>query len=197
MAFDLQFSRMFVRDFPRSRYSIPQESQGCRWLPLQRSTANGSPAEFSRGIDAEKDLLDDARARSESGPDPSLGVLYHEIAAADERHRAIIETIATRYGHVPARSVAGGIGETLGRLKDKVSEMGSSPMQLISHDLNMKANAVHWCTAWVLAFEAIGDAESGGTFVVLTEQKSHCVALQDGLNRMVLRGASGEEVAAK
>ena len=121
--------------------------------------------EFSRGIDAEKELLEDAKARAESPPDPSLGVLYHEIAAADERHRAIIETIATRYGHVPARSVAGGIGETLGRLKDKVSEMGSSPMQLISHDLNMKANAVHWSTAWVLAFEAIGDAKSAARAV--------------------------------
>lgn len=154
--------------------------------------------EFSRGVDAEKDLLDDSKARSESPPDPSLGVLYHEIAAADERHRTIVETIATRYGHVPARSVSGGIGETLGRLKDKVSEMGSSPMQLISHDLSMKANAVHWSTAWVQAFEAIGDAESARELsVVLTEQKSHVVALQDGLNRMVLQGASGGEVAAK
>ena len=70
--------------------------------------------------------------------------------------------------------------------------MGSSPMQLIGHDLNMKANAVHWSTAWVLAFEAIGDAESARELsAVLTEQKSHCVALQDGLNRMVLRGAIG------
>jgi len=153
--------------------------------------------EFSRGIDAEKGLLDDSRARSESPPDPSLGVLYHEIAAADERHRAIVETIATRYGHVPARSVAGGIGETLGRLKDKVSELGSSPLQMISHDLNMKANAVHWTSAWVLAFEAIGDTQSARELsVVLTEQKSHCVALQDGLNRMVLRGATGGEDAA-
>jgi len=156
--------------------------------------------EFSKGIDAEKELLEDAKARAESPPDPSLGVLYHEIAAADERHRAIIETIATRYGHVPARSVAGGIGETLGRLKDKVSEIGSSPMQLISHDLNMKANAVHWSTAWALAFESIGDAESARELsAVLTEQKSHCVALQDGLNRLVLRGATGQgqEAAGK
>src|SRR4051812_20285794 len=134
-------------------------------------------SEFAKGIDAEKELLDEAKARSESPPDPSLGVLYHEIAAADERHRAIIETIATRYGHVPSRSVAGGIGETLGRLKDKVSEMGSSPMQLIAHDLSQKANAVHWCTAWVSAFQALGDAESARELsAVLTEQKSHCAA---------------------
>jgi len=155
-------------------------------------------SEFSKGIDAEKDLLDDAKARSETPPDPAMGVLYHEIAAADERHRAIIETIATRYGYVPARSVAGGIGETLGRLKDKVSEIGSTPIQLISHDLLMKSNAVHWSTAWVSAFQAIGDAESARELsVVLTEQKSHCDVLQDGLNRMVLRGATGEEKATK
>ena len=188
----------FARDSPRFRYPTPQESQGCRWLPVPTIDRDWISKEFSRGIDAEKELLEDAKARAESPPDPSLGVLYHEIAAADERHRAIIETIATRYGHVPARSVAGGIGETLGRLKDKVSEIGSSPMQLISHDLNMKANAVHWSTAWVQAFEAIGDAESARELsAVLTEQKSHCVALQDGLNRMVLRGASGQEAAAK
>ncbi len=157
-------------------------------------------AQFSKGIDAEQELAASARARANAPPDPALAVLYNEIAAADERHRAIIETIATRYGHVPARSVAGGIGETLGRLKDKVSEIGSSPMQLIGHDLNMKANAVHWSTAWVQAFEVIGDAESARELsAVLTEQKSHCVALQDGLNRMVLRGATGQgqEVAAK
>ena len=71
-------------------------------------------------------------------------------------------------------------------------------MQLISHDLTMKANAVHWSTAWVLAFEAIGDSQSARELsAVLTEQKSHCVALQDGLNRMVLRGASGQDLAAK
>ena len=84
-------------------------------------------AEFSKGIDAEQALMDNARLRAESPPDPALGVLYHEIATADERHRAIVETIATRYGHVPSRSMAGGIGETLGRLKDKVGEMGSDP----------------------------------------------------------------------
>jgi len=154
--------------------------------------------EFSKGIDAEQALLDEAKARAAAPPDPSLGVLYHEIAAADERHRTIVETIATRYGHTPSRSVAGGIGETLGRLKDKVSEMGSTPHQLVSHDLAVKANAIHWCTAWVQAFESIGDAESARELsVVLTEEKAHRDALQEGLNRMVLQGANSEEAAAK
>jgi hypothetical protein len=154
-------------------------------------------AEFSKGIDAEQALLDEAKARAQSPPDPSLGVLYNEIAAADERHRTIVETIATRYGHTPSRGVAGGIGETLGRLKDKVGEMGSSPMQRVAHDLASKANAIHWCTAWVSTFQAIGDTESARELAaVLTEEKAHRDALQEGLNRMVAQGAMAEEAAS-
>jgi len=151
-------------------------------------------AEFSKGIEAEQSLLDEAMARAQSPPDPSLAVIYHEIAAADERHRTIVETIATRYGHTPSRSVAGGIGETLGRLKEKVSEIGSSSLQRVAHDLVAKANAIHWGTAWVQAFQAIGDAESARELAaVLTEEKAHRDALQEGLNRMVLHGAAGED----
>src|SRR5260221_4158362 len=92
-------------------------------------------AEFSKGIEAEQALVEEALARAKSPPDAELGVLYHELATADERHRLIVETIATRYGHTPSRSVSGGIGETLGRLRDKVGSLGSSPLQLIGHDL--------------------------------------------------------------
>jgi hypothetical protein len=155
-------------------------------------------AEFSKGVDAEQALSDLAEARSEAPPDPGLGVLYHEIAAADERHRALVETIATRYGHTPSRSATGGIGETLGRLKDKVGELGATPLQRVSHDLAAKANAVHWCTAWVQAFQAIGDPESARELAaVLTEEQAHRDALQECLNRMVTRGALGEEVAPR
>ena len=150
--------------------------------------------EFSKGIDAEQSLVEEARARAQSPPDPALGVLYNEIATADERHRAIVETIATRYGHTPSRSVAGGIGETLGRLKEKVCELGASPLQRLSHDLEAKANAIHWCTAWVQTFQAIGDAESARELAaVLTEEKAHRDALQEGLNQMVTRGAQGDD----
>jgi len=150
-------------------------------------------AEFSKGIEAEQSLMEEAKARAESPPDPGLGVLYHEIAAADERHRAIVETIATRYGHTPSRSVAGGIGETLGRLKEKVGEIGCTPMQRLSHDLMAKANSIHWCQAWVQAFQAIGDAESARELAaILTEEKAHRDALQEGLNRMVTIGATRE-----
>jgi len=155
-------------------------------------------SEFSKGIDAEQALIDEAKARAESPPDPALAVLYNEIATADERHRTIVETIATRYGHTPSRSVTGGIGETLGRLKDKVSEIGSTPLQRLGYDLTAKANAIHWCTAWVQAFQAIGDAESARELAaVLTEEKAHRDALQEGLNRLVTQGAMGEDASAK
>jgi hypothetical protein len=151
-------------------------------------------SEFSKGIETEQVLSDDAKARSQSPPDPALGVLYHEIAVADERHRGIVETVATRYGHTPSRSVAGGIGETLGRLKDKVNDLATTPLQRISRDLAAKANAVHWYAAWVETFRAIGDAESAGELAaVLNEEQAHRDALQQGLNRLVLRGAQGEE----
>ena len=151
--------------------------------------------EFSKGIDAEQTLIDEARSRAQAPPDPSLQVLYNEIATADERHRGIVETIATRYGHTPTRSVAGGIGETLGRLKDKVGEIGTTPLQRVSHDLAAKANAIHWYNAWVQAFEAIGDTESARELAaILTEETAHRDALQEALNRLVARGAqAGDE----
>lgn len=154
-------------------------------------------AEFSKGIEAEQMLFEEAQARAESPPDPSLGVLYHEIARADERHRAIVETIATRYGHTPSRGVTGGIGETLGRLREKVSALGSSPHQLVAHDLLSQANAIHWITAWAQTFQSIGDAESARELTdVLTEAVALRDALQDGLTRLLLRGAAGDEQAA-
>jgi hypothetical protein len=154
--------------------------------------------EFSKGIAAEQALTEEARARAESPPDPSLQVLYHEIAAADERHRGVVETIAIRYGHTPTRSVAGGIGETLGRLKERVGEIGTTSLQRVGHDLAAKANAIHWYTAWVHAFQALGDAESVRELsAVLAEETAHRDALQEALNRLVTQGASGEPAQAK
>jgi hypothetical protein len=151
-------------------------------------------AEFSKGIAAEQMLLDEARARAQAPPDPSLGVLYQEIATADERHFAVVETIATRYGHTPSRTVTGGLGEALGRLKDKVSEIGAGPIQRLGHDLLAKANAIHWITAWVHVFQSIGDAESARELAsILSEDKAHREALQEGLNRLLLQGAASEE----
>jgi hypothetical protein len=152
--------------------------------------------EFSKGIAAEQQLASEARARAETPPDAALGVLYHEIAAADERHRAIVETIATRYGHTPSRGgSSGGIGGTISRLKDKVSELGATPPNLVASDLAAKANAIHWTTAWVHTFEAIGDGESARELAaILTEETAHRDALQEALNRLVARGAqAGDE----
>jgi hypothetical protein len=149
-------------------------------------------SEFSKGIEAEYALEVDAKATAASPPDPSLAVLYHEIAAADGRHRLIVETIATRYGYNPSRGMTAGLGGTLGRLKEKVGELGSSPQQRLEHDLSAKASVMHWCTAWVQAFQAINDAESARELAaVLTEEKAHHDALQEGLNRLILRGAAG------
>ena len=150
-------------------------------------------AEFSKGIAAEQEMVDEAKARAAAPPDPALQALYNQIATADERHRGTVETIATRYGHTPSRG-GGGIGETLGRLKDKVGEMGATPFQKVSHDLSAKANAVHWYTAWVKAFEAAGDADSARELAaVLAEEKAHLDALQEGLNMLITRGATAPD----
>jgi hypothetical protein len=150
-------------------------------------------AQFSRGIEAERSMEVDAKATAASPPDPSLGVLYHEISEADARHRMIVETIATRYGYNPSAGHSGGIGGSIKHLREKVSELGSSPQQRIEHDLSAKASAIHWCTAWVHAFQSIGDAESARELTaVLTEEKAHHDALQEGLNRFIARAALGE-----
>ncbi|SIO66745.1 hypothetical protein SAMN05444166_8204 [Singulisphaera sp. GP187] len=187
------------RENPGTGQSIITSDQKVRPLMASASTINRTwiATEFSKGIGAEQCLLDEAKARSQAPPDPSLGVIYHEIAAADERHLAIVETIATRYGYTPSRSVTGGIGETLGRLKERVSEMGSSAHQRVAHDLVAKANAIHWCTAWVQTFQNLGDAESARELaVVLTEDQAHREALQEGLNRLVFQGAVAEDATA-
>jgi hypothetical protein len=161
--------------------------------PIPAINSGWIASEFAKGIAAERLLAEAARARAESPPDPTLAVLYHEIAAADERHVTTVETIATRYGHTPSRSVGGGVGETLGRLKDKVAGMGASPLDRLSDDLEAKANVIHWYTGWVHVLEAIGDAESARELaVVLTEEQAHREALQQGFNRMVEQHVRGD-----
>ena len=153
-------------------------------------------SEFSKGIHAEQEMASDARERVDAPPEPAVSVLYTQIAEADERHRAVVETVAVRYGHTPGQSLGGGIGETLGRLKEKVAGLGTSDLERIGHDLASKGNAAHWYAAWVHAFEAIGDGESARELAaILTEEKSHLAALQEVLNRMVTRGARGGEAA--
>jgi hypothetical protein len=153
-------------------------------------------SEIVKGMQEEQSLAADCEARAGAPPDPALSVLYHEMAAADERHATVIETIATRYGHTPTRSVGGGISQVLGSLKDKVGELGSSALDQVGWDLAAKARSVHRLTAWVHTFSAIGDAESARELsAVLAEDQTHAEALQQALNRMVEQNAHGGDDA--
>jgi hypothetical protein len=155
-------------------------------------------SQFTKGIGAERSLVNGAKARSESPPDPNLGVLYGEIAEADQRHANVIETIAIRYGYTPPRTTGGGLGATLNNLKDRVSEMGADPLECLAKDLAAKADCIHWYIAWVHAFEAIGDLESSRELAaILAEEKTHSEALQASLNQLVERGALGTAKASK
>lgn len=150
-------------------------------------------SEFAKGIEAEKEMAREARLRSESPPEAPLGVLYAQIADADERHRDAVTTIAVRYGHTPAHGLAEGIGEAIGHLKEKVTTLGSSPIERLGHDLAAKANAIHWYNAWEHAFESVGDTESARTLAaIMTEEKAHRDALQEVLDRLVEQGAKGQ-----
>lgn len=148
--------------------------------------------EFVKVIDKERSILSTAKGRAEAPPAPILAVLYHEIAENDQRHVGVLEIIATRYGHTPSRGEGTGVGETLGRLKDSVANLGTSFLDLLSQDLGAKAEAIQWETAWLQTFKAIGDDESGKELeMILTEDQKHMAALQEALNRMVENGARG------
>jgi hypothetical protein len=152
-------------------------------------------SEFAKDVDAERSLAADALVRADSPPEPSMSVIYHEIAADVERHAAVVETIAVRYGHTPPRGVGAGIGAILGRIKDRVGELGSIALSRLSGDLAAKADAIHRHTAWVHTLTALGDAESARELAaVVAEEQTHRDALLESFGRLVeqaARGASG------
>jgi hypothetical protein len=151
-------------------------------------------SQLAKGIEAERSLAIDAKARADSPPDTVLSVLYHEIAAADERHATIVETIAVRYGHTPLQSTGGGIGQAWGHLRDKFIGLGSDALDQLILDVTAKAQSVHWHAAWVHVFGAIGDSESASELsTVLSEEQAHRDALQQGLNRVVEQHARGAD----
>ena len=153
-------------------------------------------AELTKIIASERSLAVDVKSRADAPPDPSLTVLYHEIAADDERHLRVLETIAIRYGYTPSRAEGLGVGGTLGRLKDRVASLGTSAADRLSQDLLTKAEAIHRETAWVHAFEAIGDAESARDLAgVLAEDRKHEDALLESLKRLIEQGYAGGETA--
>ncbi len=152
-------------------------------------------SEFLKLIDSERSLTTVARARAQSPPMPALAVLYNEIAEQDGRHVTVLETIATRYGYTPTRSPGGGVGETLGRLKDKVVALGAAPTDLLRQDLMAKAEATDCQSAWVHAFNTIGDSQSARDLAaVLTEDQAHHDALLEGLKRMLEQRTTGNDV---
>jgi hypothetical protein len=53
-------------------------------------------SELVKGLAAERTLAAEARARAESPPDPTLSLIYHELAAAEDRPRLMLETVATQ-----------------------------------------------------------------------------------------------------
>ncbi len=149
-------------------------------------------AELAKGVEAERVLAADAKARAESPPDPALSVLYHEIAAADERHAVAVETIAARYGHNPSKSSAGGIGQALGHIKDKIAGIGTTPLDQMVQDMIEKDRSIHWQAAWVHTLTALGDGDSARELTtVLTEEQAHRDALQAGFNRSLEQKAKG------
>ncbi len=84
-------------------------------------------SQLVKGIEAERSLAIDAKAKSDSPPDAVLCVLYREIAAADERHATIVEKIAARYGHTPSQSTRGGIGRALATSRTSLSGWDQMP----------------------------------------------------------------------
>jgi hypothetical protein len=151
-------------------------------------------SELAKGIDAERSLALDAKTRADSPPDAFLSILYHEIAAADQRHATIVETIAARYGQIPSEAIVGGIGRALGHLKNRVIGAGWEVCDQLIDDMAAKARSIHWHAAWVHALEAVGDSQSARELsAVLAEEESHRDALQQGLHRLVEQHARGVE----
>ena len=150
--------------------------------------------EFLKVVEQERVLAAEAKGRAASPPVSSLGVLYHEIAEQDGRHVTVMETVAIRYGHTPSRFSGGGMVETLGRLKDRVSNMGAGATDVIWQDLKAKAEVIQAITQWRDTFQSLGDAESAAELAVLiTEDQAQYEALFDALKHMAEGGVPASE----
>ncbi len=154
-------------------------------------------AELVGAIDQERALSSGATARAGSPPHDSLTVLYHEIAESDLRHAAILEIVATRYGHTPRDPAQGGVSGILGQLKAQVGELGSLPFQQVWNDVAAKARWIHWLAAWAHTFETLGDLDSARDLAsVISEEKEHQDALQSSLNRLIQSRATADDHTA-
>ena len=150
-------------------------------------------AELVKLVEAEYCMAGGTGPNPKTPPHESLSCVYHEMAAADERHAETIKTIATRYGYVPVRGGGGGIGEAFGRLKDRFAALGTAPIERLMGDLLAKAEAIHRYTAWAQVFETMGDSASSDELAAITaEEQVHLDTLQSVLNRLVEDGARRE-----
>ena len=150
-------------------------------------------AEITKLVDAEQYMAGGTGPNPKTPPHEMLSCVYHEMSAADERHVQVLKTIATRYGYVPVRGEGGGIGEAIGRLRDRFTALGSDPIERLIGDLLLKAEAVHRYTAWIQVFETAGDSTSAQELAaILAEEHVHMDALQSGLNRLVEEAARRE-----
>lgn len=155
-------------------------------------------AELLKIADAERALATEAKARAATPPTPELGVVYHEIAEREDGHALVAETVAARYGGTPTRFAGTGVGETLGRLKDKVVALGAGPIDVLRRDLAARADAVEWIKVWTRTLEDVGDVESGRALAAVSAaHETHRDALEEGLRRLVGRRAAGGTDAAE
>jgi hypothetical protein len=149
-------------------------------------------AEFIKLADAERWMAGGTGPNPKTPPDETLSCVYHEMSAADERHCQALKTIAARYGYVPVRTEGGGIGEALGRLKDKFSSLGSDSIERLVADISAKAEAIHRYTAWVNVFESMGDSVSGEELTaIVADEQLHLETLHSALTRLIEKAACG------
>jgi hypothetical protein len=143
-------------------------------------------SELLEMVEAEQALFTGAKSRAEAPPSPALAVLYTEIAKQDKQHATVLQTIAVRYGETPSRSAAGGVVQTLGRLRERVANIGADAIDVLRQDLSAKADALYVHAAWAHTLKAIGDEESARDLsAVVAEDQAHLDALLEGLKRLI------------
>jgi hypothetical protein len=137
-------------------------------------------------IDAERSMAGSIGQNAKTPPHEVLSCLYHEISAADEGHAEAIKIIAARYGYIPVRTERSSIGDTIGRLKERFTALGSDSSERLIGDLLPKAEAIYRYTAWVQIFKAMGDTASADELTsILADEQAHRDTLQVALNKLV------------
>ncbi len=159
-------------------------------LSIERSTV---ASEIQNILALEEAHAASATLRGESPPHPSLAVLYHEIAADDQRHISALERIAIRYGATPGSHHSSGVGRVLERIKTSIVELRTSAANLIAQDLLAKSEVIHWQTVWADLFASMNDETSAGELaLILKEEQAHHDALLEAFKRVVREACESE-----